>query len=60
MSLVLVAISALVLFIGWKWGVIAIHGGTVERAKEPGLFWMAMAFAGLLLVLGLAIFIAGK
>ena len=59
-ALVLVAISALILFIGLKWGVTAIHSGTVERARNPVLFWMVMAFAGVLFFVGLAGLVSGN
>jgi hypothetical protein len=60
MSVFLVALSALALFVGWKWGVIAIHSGTVERRKNPGLFWAVMTLAGFLFVAGLAFLVRGK
>jgi len=60
MSLVLAVLSALVLLVGWKWGVIAVHGGSVERAKYPGLFWMVMTLAAFLFVTGLAFLVTGR
>lgn len=53
-------LSAVALFVGLRWGAIGIHGASVERAKEPILFWAVMCLAGVLLLTMLALLAAGK
>jgi hypothetical protein len=43
MVLFITVLSALLLIAGLRFGVIAIHGGSVTRAEEPILFWMGMS-----------------
>ena len=54
MNYLLVGLSALLLFIGWKWGTLAIMGGSVTRGDQPRLFWGAMALTALIGIAALA------
>lgn len=60
MNVVLILLGALVLLIGFKWGGVAIHNGSVERAQNPPLFWLVMTLAALLLCAGSYFLMTGK
>jgi hypothetical protein len=55
MALLLTAVAALVLFIGFKWGITAVNSGTIERTKNPVLYWATMGLAAALFMIGLAL-----
>lgn len=56
----LLGLSAAVLFIGFRWKVIAIHGGSVDRDSEPFLFWVAMTIPALGLIASIVALLLGN
>lgn len=60
MNISLIAICAIVLAIGFKWDITAIHSGSVSRKDSPKLFWSIMALATLLLLIGVALQVSGQ
>lgn len=59
-EIIVAIICVLVIGIGWRWGVTAIHGGTVERSSNPIAFWFVMGLAGVMLIAMVALAIVGK
>lgn len=60
MNILLIAICAIVLVIGFKWEITAIHSGSVSHKDDPKLFWSIMALATLLLLIGGTLQVSGK
>jgi hypothetical protein len=60
LDLMLLAVSAFVLFMGFRRGTVAIHSGGVERSKQPVLFWSVMCLAAVLAVAAIGMAIAGR
>lgn len=60
MNILLITICAIVLVIGFKWEVTAIHSGSVSRKDNPKLFWSIMALTTLLLLIGGVFQVSGK
>lgn len=60
MNFVLIVLAAIVLFVGFRWGVVAIHSGAIEKANNPPLFWLVMALTAGLLAAGLYFQVTGK
>lgn len=60
LDLMLLAVSAFVLFVGFRWGTVAIHGGGVERSSQPVLFWSVMCLAAVLAVAAIAMAVTGQ
>ena len=54
-GIAIAAIASIVLVVAYRWGVIAISGGTVEREKNPGLFGAALVLDWLALIIGVAV-----
>jgi dipeptide/tripeptide permease len=56
----LAAFGAILLFIGFRWGHLAIHNVTVSRTDNPVGFWLAMALAFVGMAVGLLLAATGN
>ena len=45
LELAAIAVSGAAILIGFKSGMIAVNGGSVDRADTPVLFWLVMGLA---------------